>query len=152
MVPLNNQNIFKKWLLCKRHPLFIYFNKQGFTLIMHDNAPPEGAYLSCPSSPGLVFLSLCVFHRNSLPHFSWDLSCFHLWEVRQPKSGRFMPNLPPLSGVEEEGGERQSPSPSLGHPLYESGSLLMCTCVIVLNPPKVRCDDPSHPQEEKMEA
>lgn len=33
----------KRWgqgLLCQRQPLFIYFDKQSFTLIIHDNACP----------------------------------------------------------------------------------------------------------------
>lgn len=152
MVSLNNQKIFKKWLLCKRHPLFIYFNKQGFTLIMHDNACPRrsiplvsqqprlGVSFSVwfpPKQPAPLFLRLVVFSpvRGETAE-EWEVHAY----------------LPPLSGGEEEGGERQSPSPSLGHPVYESGRLLVCTWVFVLNPPEVDCDDPSHPREEKMEA
>lgn len=109
----------------------------------------EGAYLSCPrlgvsfsvwfppKQPAPLFLRFVVFSpvRGETAEG---------WEVHE--------HLPSLSGVEEEGRERQSPSPSLGHPLYESGNLLVCTCVIVLNPPEVGCDDPSRPQEEKMKA
>lgn len=50
----------KRWgqgLLCQRQPLFIYFDKQSFALIIHDNACPGRSWP--PMSEQLRPGSLC---------------------------------------------------------------------------------------------
>ena len=68
MIKLEGAVTEKKWspktkekklcLLCQRHPLFIYFDKQSFALIIHANACSERSVPHVSWQPGSVLGAL----------------------------------------------------------------------------------------------
>lgn len=97
----------------------------------------EGAYLPCPSSPGLCL----VLHVLTLKQPAQLLLGFVVFSPVRGETAEgceVHAQLPPLFGAKEEGGERQGgPSPRLGHSVYNQPACWGCTSVIALKPPEV---------------
>lgn len=105
----------KKWLLCQRHPLFVYFNKLRFALIIHDNACPGRSVP--PVSPQQRLLLL-----QQPARFFLRLWCFSRREVRQLEGGRFMHTCCPFLEQRREAGKGRAV------PVQVWGRLVLCLC------------------------
>lgn len=69
----------KKWLPCQRHPLFIYFDKRSFALIIHDNACPARSVCPLSWQPQLgAGFSVRLMPKTPSPASLEMVSCFHL--------------------------------------------------------------------------
>lgn len=132
---------------CQRHPLFIYFNKQSFSLIIHDNACLGWAYLRCPSCPGLMSGPLCVVTTHTACPAFLEVGPLSPARGDAAEGWQVRAYPPPLSGAKETGGERQrGPRPRSGTPSTNQAGCWPCP-----ESAQARWWF-SHPPEEKMGA